>query len=317
MKGVFFMRKKNFIIQFNEIINSKIKIGMSRQDAKIDYRNRMKSLGEKPNNLKSDFIHSVKTADTYRESIIKFGKWIKLNQPEVWKSKDLKKVTREVSYIYLKEQESQGKSAWTISRDMASINKVLNLNLNKKEGHLKKRSLMDIKRSRTDSNTKLSKSVLDKNKNQIILAKATGVRRESITNLTPSSFIWHNGKVVAVRVEWIHDGKIHYEKGGRFRLAPVLKKYQTDIAKILKDKEPDKPIFQNYSRKVDNHSFRSGYAISRYKELVDLKSKYRKQIKNNYRNYDRDIIQAVSRNLGHNRLAVVVEHYLRNTKLQQ
>lgn len=305
-------KTKNLTIQLNQELDSILAIGESRHKAKQDYAEKMQESGEKFNIAKSDKIHSVKTAQTYREAINTFSKWIKNEKPDVWKTKDLNSISKEVAYEYLRQREDHGLSAWTISRDMAGINKVLDLGLNKAEGNLKCRRLEDIQRSRGETNDSLSEGILAANKDQIIIAQATGIRRESVTNLEPKSFIFDKeGTPVAVRIEWERDGVMYHEKGGRFRIAPILKEYQRDVSQILKGKDPDKPIFESYSAKIDNHAFRADYAKKRYEELVQSKLILGEGLKNDFRGYDKSLLKEVSQNLGHNRERVVVEHYLK------
>ena len=70
-------------------------------------------------------------------------------------------------------------------------------------------------------------------------------------------------------------------------------------------------LFNKYTEKIDNHAFRAEYARARYEELVQIKKEQGEEILQNYRGYDRDCLRQVSQDLGHNRLSVVVEHYMR------
>ncbi len=73
----------------------------------------------------------------------------------------------------------------------------------------------------------------------------------------------------------------------------------------------DDYLFSKYTKKIDNHAFRAEYARERYAELVQQKKDKGDEILNNYRNYVRQIFRLVSNDLGHCRVSVVVEHYLR------
>jgi hypothetical protein len=70
-------------------------------------------------------------------------------------------------------------------------------------------------------------------------------------------------------------------------------------------------LFNEYTRNIDNHSFRSEYAVDLYEQLEEEKTSKGLEIKENYRGYDKEIVLKVSSELGHNRPSVVVEHYLR------
>ena len=62
---------------------------------------------------------------------------------------------------------------------------------------------------------------------------------------------------------------------------------------------------------LDNHAFRAQYARDRYEELVQQKLEQGKEILRDYRGFDKECLRQVSLDLGHNRLSVVVEHYVR------
>lgn len=65
-------------------------------------------------------------------------------------------------------------------------------------------------------------------------------------------------------------------------------------------------MFEKYSRAINNHKYRREYAQEMYKQYL----KGRKD-KKNWRGYDKEALEWVSKNLGHNRLDVVVYHYMR------
>lgn len=295
-------------------IDSLIKIGESKHLAKIKYRKTCEEKGEKWNPSKAPGIYSCKTADAYRQTISEFSSWLKKNKEEIWDSKNLSLISKEVAYQYLKYRD-ENLSAWTVSKDMSSLNKVLDLNLNKKEANLKSRKNNDIKRSRT--NKKYNKSYNPKNYfDQIELASAFGLRRESIFGgqyqVKDISLFKKDNKVFCCVIE----------KGGRFRSAPCLNEYQEKIEKKYKIQErkylkvesfkilyssSTNKLFNNYTSKIDNHSLRAKYAQKLYYELVGSRKSNDIVL---YRGYDKNSIKAVSNALGHNRLDVVIDHYL-------
>ncbi len=86
-----------------------------------------------------------------------------------------------------------------------------------------------------------------------------------------------------------------------------MKDYRESVKEMLIGKTTDKPSFDRYTKKIDNHAFRGEYARNRYKELVQEKG----SDANDYRGYDSKILRILTKDLGHNRLDVVVYHYLR------
>jgi len=291
------MRRKNLKIQLNEIMNDKLRIGHSRHKAKEQYKNKCKEKGIKAQNLKSEYIHSIKTAQNYREVLNSFCDWIRKEHKDIWNTKDITKIDKGLCYKYMRERENRGLSPYTISRDLGALNKLLDLKLTKKEGGLAKRSYKQLKRSRNQTNKELSKSLLAKNYEQILIAKATGMRRSSMLRIKKSDFIKNEKTSLYVKVKLV-------EKGGKYREAPILQDYQQDLTKII-DAKKEGVLFDYYSKSIDNHSFRAEYAEERYKELLEGRLD-----KKDYRGYDKEAIAIISKNLGHNRLTVVCENYL-------
>lgn len=315
--GVIVARQKNITIQMHKKIDSLLKIGESKHLAKQAYKQYCEENNIKWNPSKSPFIHSTGTADAYRQTIGEFSLWLKQEKPDIWNTKDLSQIDKNVAYEYLKYREINGCSAWSISKDMSAINKVLDLALNKKEGHLQERSLKNISRSREEKVHDHKYNAINY-KDQIEFAKAFGVRRESILGgqfqVKESSLFKSNGQVYVSVIE----------KGGRYREAPCLKSYQEAIEQKYNIQERDSytkeqfikeyftsnsnNLFDSYTAKIDNHSFRAEYATNLYKELSEQKE----NIANDYKNYDSSLLRQVTEALGHSRLNVVVDHYLRN-----
>jgi len=123
------------------------------------------------------------------------------------------------------------------------------------------------------------------------------------------------------------------EKGGKFRNAPVLGTYREEIERIVPNmairtqhssiameefrfKElyrcsGQDVLFSRYTKKIDNHAFRAEYAREMYAELLQQKREQGEKIFKDYRGYDMECLRQVSQDLGHNRVSVVVEHYMR------
>lgn len=298
-------RKVNLKIQMHKQINNLIAIGTSRHE--------MKKL---TGNNSSPFIHSASTADAYRQTVNEFSSWLKNEKSDIWDTKDLSAISKDIAYEYLQQRESKGLSAWTVTKDLSAINKVLDLGLNKREGNLSERRLQDITRSREVKEHDFKYNQINYSQ-QIDIAKAFGVRRESIV-----------GGNYAIKESslFIKDSNLYIsviEKGGRYREAQCLESYKNDIVSrydievrdsYSKDEfiqhyvsDKNDTLFDSYTAKVDNHAFRAEYATNLYEELASQKE----NLLNDYKGYDSELLKQVSENLGHSRLSVVVDHYLR------
>lgn len=330
----------NCKIQLYEIAKKMSGIGESKYAAKTSYRNACEERGEKWNPSKTSSIHSIITDKGYRQTINEFCNWVKENKSDIYATKDLNNFTKELCYEYL--QYRNIKSAWTVTKDQSALNKVFNYDLNKKEGNLRERRQEDVTRSRLprDMDTRYN----PKNYSDAIdFAKAFGLRRESIKGgdyqVKESSLFTKQGSVYCSVIE----------KGGRYREAPCLKKYQdamlekynileretfvrerftqtfTDSNKTeiihptIMDKQgfknfyrasEDKPLFPKYTALIDNHAFRGEYARALYIQLVEAKESQPPDPNQKfYKGYLEDCVQGVSDALGHGRLSVVVISY--------
>lgn len=313
-------RKKNLTIQMHNIINDLLRIGESKHDAKLIYKEYCKENNLPWNPSKSPFIHSTGTAENYRQVVTEFSAWLKVNEPDIWSTKDLSKIDKEIGYKYLKERESNNLSAWTIKKDMSALNKVLDLGLNGKEGNLKDRRLTDITRSRTAKAHDQSYNA-NNYKDQIEMSKAFGVRRESILGgefqIKETSLFKKDNEIYISVVE----------KGGKYREAPCLKSYHEiiDSKYNINERESFSKsefvsyymsddsdfLFDKYTAKIDNHAFRSEYATNLYEEIASDILDNGDSVDNDYCGYDSSILREVSNALGHNRINVIVNNYLR------
>lgn len=264
-------------------------IGESRHNSKKEYKEMM---GKNYSN-RTMGIHSHLSYDAIRQTSIEFVRHIRNEYKDI---KDVSQIKKEHVEKYLKFKQEDGKSAATISKDMAALNKLFNLHITKKECGIKNRSYKDITRSRGPKahDTKYNP---DNYKEQITLAKAVGYRRESVLVITPERFTWKDGLPYKVHL---------IEKGGKERDATILKDYRERVKEILNDRPEGEPLFEKYTSKIDNHAFRREYAQNRYKELVKVKGYENKT----YRGFDPELLRKLSHDLGHNRLDVTIYNYL-------
>lgn len=298
-KGDVFLGRRNKSLnrQLFERLESMSRIGESKHQAKQEYRQYCESHGIAWNPAKATGIFSYKTYDAYKQTSKEFARWLKEN----YGIKNIDQITRHHCSEYLRERQDEYKTSWTNSKDLSAMNKLFNFGLTKSEVGLNPRSYKNVVRSRLERPHD-SKVNLKNYKDQVTFACGSGCRRESVLRVVPADFRRDNsGMVVAVRL---------VEKGGLEREATILQSYREEITRIVNNANADKsrPLFSKYPNRIDNHAFRSEYAAARYVELTVGKE----DLKNDYRGYDAECLQKVSHDLGHNRISVVVEHYLRN-----
>jgi len=262
--------------------------GESRHLAKADYRANIDPNGHH----RTVGIHSYGTYTGYKQTAKEFAKWVK----QTHGVKHIEDVRSRHTGEYLKYRHEQGVSAYTYSKDMSALNKIFNHDHSKSELGLPNRSVADITRSRVDRehDTKYNP---ENYKDQITFAKATGCRRQTIEVIRPEQ----------VRIEGDRAVSVHLvEKGGRERETAILQQYQKEVAKIVESRGSDDRLLSHYTKKIDNHALRSEYSQNRYQELLDGREDAQ-----DYRGYDRAALEQLTLDMGHNRLDVLIDHYLR------
>ena len=291
--------EKSLSRQLHERMQSLNRIGESKFAVKMALKNYSKDNGVYINPLKNDGIYSYNTYSTYKQTSIEFTKYLEKNYPGIKKVED---ITKDHAKEYLLDRQAAGKSKWTVDKDMAALNKVLQFNLTKKEVGLNRKFYHESTRSRGDAKMDLKYNP-ENYKDQITMAKATGIRRESMLKISNKDFIRDvQGNITSLTVK---------EKGGKIRTIQILDSAKNEITKIVNEyaagKTPNEPLFNKYTKKIDNHAFRAQYARNLYAQLAEEMGD-----KKDYQGkWDKDILKIVSRNLGHERLTVVTQHYLR------
>lgn len=287
--------KKEIVDEFQKKLryNVKKKNPKSESDPRREYKRDMINHGKTPNPIATKYIHSIETNRNYFDRVMRFHDFLKAQGV-----KKMKDVTFEHAKNYLLQRQDRGLSSWTTSLDMAAINKIFELGLTKKNVGLKRRNYKDAKRSRKEA--KMDYSVnYDRYEKQIEIAKATGIRRQSMLKLERKHFEFRDGLPITV---WVK------EKGGRERNAPILEIYRERVAEILKESPKVGPLFEMYPKNIDNHAFRHQYAKEYYDERLQA---LERPIRSDYKGYDKEVLKIVSKALGHNRVDVVVYSYLR------
>ena len=325
-----FTGKENRIFcSLKHFLETKACYGKSRHKAKEEAREKYKTEhggslhGWNPSKLPG--IYSITTMKTYISQMRPFARYCAEQG-----ARRVSGITEEMGRAYLRHLEAKGKSGWTVSTAASAINKALGWNLSPKALGLAGRRNIEITKCR--EGVAYTKKEYDKYKDQITMARAIGARRSSIYNkkdcakmITPNRCIRNgDGLVVGVRL---------IEKGGKTRVAPVLNEYRSAVTEIvnraLSERGADMPLFDSYGGHVRNHRLRAEYAAAllhqleaerktgdplfggafALKDYCHLKGKDKKR-KPKTAGHDTDLLGAVSGALGHNRVEVVLRHYM-------
>ena len=270
------------------------------------------------NPAKADGIFSRGTMATYIRAVSGLARYAAEHGV-----KRLADLTAQMGADYLRAMHAEGQSAWSIATAAAAANKAMGWGLSPAALGLPSRRKQDITRSRVprvhDSRDFTAYA------DQIAMAKATGIRRQSMLVIRPVDCVRDsNGVVIGIQV---------VEKGGRHRIAPVLTACRVDVTRIVDQAMlahgQDAPIFNTYNIHIDNHHIRAEYAGALLHQLeceraeglpsfggafnledyAHLRGKDTKR-RPVTQGHDTDLLAAVSGALGHARIDVVLKHYL-------
>jgi integrase len=137
----------------------------------------------------------------------------------------------------------------------------------------------------------------------IRFAQACGLRRAELRDLRVRDVYTSSDGTLFVHVK---NGK-----GGKAREVPVLKGHEQEVLAVVQGRAPHEKVFDHIPGHMDVHSYRRDSAQRRYLQqapeqaLPPVEGRLRRD------DYDPAAAQQVSWALGHNRLDVVLRHYLR------
>ena len=288
-----------------------------------------------------DKIFSYNTYQTYYKHCKYFAKWIQDNHPECTTLKAARKHANE----WLQERVDQGLSAWTIQTEAKAIGKLYGIKPGDKDYFdPPKRHRAEIKRSRTDTVRDLHFSKTN-NDELIKFCQGTGLRRFELEKLKGRDLMTRTqieqelqrAPADEKRVGILQDAlalKGEYflyikGKGGRERISPIIGKHTDQIVGRIQDTPADKKVWQHVPTMADVHGYRGDYATEIYRaharEIDQIPfDKVHKGTGHLYQSevyscrkdeagkkLDRAAMLLASKALGHNRIEVVANNYIR------
>lgn len=301
------MKNGSLVYQLMQIVTPMIRFGESRREEKRKERERCKETGEIWNPTRTSGIFESDTLKTYLKQCCIFLRWIK----DKYKVKDITKVTKEMAIEYLAYRRDRGDSAWTLQTIKSAINKIFRfkINVGNKDIDLPRRKKEDVVRSRVPRahDKKINR---DNYMDLITFLHATGLRRNEVKKLKKKNIKRINGVYNVIVLPKAAGGA----KNGRGRVVESLKSMQGEIDDVIRNakKNNSEYMFPKIPSKLDIHELRAYYANDKYDEVVeelpqakasDLYITKDKQV------YDKRALKRVSKNMGHNRIYVIVNSY--------
>lgn len=307
---VAYQKAKSLIYQVKERLDSMDAMGQSKYKAKIEaICSGTASSGHIDYGNK---IYSFKTKKAYLDHCCHFAKWVR----ETHGCKTLEDARRYADE-YLSVRLSQGCTAPTLKLDRAALAKLYGEHAGDFRA-LPIRHRADIKRGRTMTQNR-SEFHEERHLDLIDFARATGLRRVELEKLRVRD-ICDRGDLILIEV--------HRGKGGKDRTVTADSDFYDRIREIVHGANADTRVCNLFDggdgvgeahipRRAPMHSYRRDFAqkmytrIARDTSLLSERAIYRCRKDMYGCVFDRAALKAVSVQLGHSRVNVIAEHYMR------
>lgn len=288
-RRIIMSKNKSMKYQAQGILKPMLRLGESKHDAKLKAEDKHHIEG----------IFSVSTYKNYVTVAAQFGNWAKKTHGE----KDLNNCRQYVPE-YLQIRIDKGLSPNTIDRDISALAKLYKCTGNDFGIEKPKKSRSNITRSRNvvkEFDYAKHKEVLD-------YINGTSHRRSELLRSKKKYYTEVNGEII-VRIKG---------KNGKIRYTKVLPQYKEFVRSKLQGLKDEDKVFRPSEVPVRTpcHAYRAKYAKDYYnmiaRPLNTLTAKEKYICRNDKKGtvYDREALEVVSKMLGHNRLSVIVDHYL-------
>lgn len=276
--------KKSLIRQVQERLDSMLAIGESKYE-------------DKKTDLTKGKIYSWNTYRSYLQQCCQFVRYCRDNHH----CKNLADCRQ-----YVKEWMESRKdlSAYTLKLSASALSKLYRENIEELGITTKRAARSEITRSRGTVKRDAHFSE-QKNADFVEFCRSTGLRRSEITKLRGDQLLQEEG-------QWYIQTT---GKGGRYREAPVCGDVELVVRKM--QESGTGKVWVKVPSNADIHSYRSDYAtrvyLSHARPIEELprSEKYICRKDKSGIVYDRKAMLEASKALGHNRISVVGEHYLR------
>lgn len=291
--------KKSLTRQVQEAYESKLRIGHSKHKDKHD-------------GVSENYIYSYGTLKSYIKEANYFVKFCKQNH-------GCKTLEQCRPYIPEWIDSRRHLSAYTLKLDLSALAKLYGVKSTDFGIETPPRLMSNITRSRGTKKSDKHFSELQ-NADFVEFCKSTGLRRAELQVLRGNMLATdERGRLcIAVTVG---------AKGGRPRLAPIIG--NVDKIKAMMDAAGNNKVFDKIPSGADIHSYRADYATAVYNRYArpintipydrinkGTGSKYQSEVyvcrgDNKGKRLDKRAMLEASHALGHNRICVVGEHYIR------
>lgn len=246
-------------------------------------------------------IHSYKTRSTYQERTIRFVTWARETH-HVTSLEQLDPRANELTTQYLQHHLDEGKSSYTLHAERAALRmffddrtlaSTLTLPIRARSAITRSRNPVGHDRHFQPANWQPLMNFL----------RATGLRRQELRDLKCSDISRGHDRQVSVHVE--------SGKGGRQREVPVLPGHEAEVWAMKEGRADEEKVFPRIPKHLDVHSVRREFAQALYLHHAPGRALPPAEGRLRPKDYDRNAAERVTWALGHNRIDVVLRHYIR------
>jgi len=255
-------------------------------------------------------IHADKTLDTYKGIALRYVHWAR-DLYGIRRLADLDGEAERLVALYLVARRDAGDSPYTLKTTRAALRMFHRPAYVPEEREERAQALgasVDLPLRRRAAITRSRAAVamddeivLERYVDIVTFCCATGLRRRELAALLGGDVYGAgDGLVVDVR-----NGK-----GGKHRVVPVLPSAQDTVLRAVAPRLPEDLLFPRIPVRLDIHAYRRAYAQALYRE-GDTRLLPPREGRLPHGSVDQERALYVSRALGHERVDVVVRHYLR------
>ncbi len=288
-------QRKGIIYAALERLDQLMAVGESRFAAKEHAR----AHGEATWAFSSGRIHSYSTRASYQEHVLHFINWARDTQ-HIRRLEHLDARADELACAYLCERIARGYSAWTLAAERSALRLFFQDRTLASQVILPQRRRGQIRRSRgpvaQDAHFQPGHWLP-----LLHFLEATGLRRKEVRALLVGDISWQGPERLVVHVA--------RGKGGKARDVSVLPGREGDVLQVIAGRSPQERVFARLPVHLDIHALRRQYALALYQgaarwplpappEPLSLAT------------IDLEAARLVTRALGHNRVDVLLKHYL-------
>lgn len=289
--------RKSLIREAIERLDGKMALHQSRFAAKQARR----ETGEHIWAFSTEQIHSHGTRRAYQEHVLHFVNWCR-EQYALRYLAELDERADELACEYLTERLTTGKSPYTLHAERSALRLFFTQRDLAASIALPRRRREGMTRSRGSARRDRDFQPANWEAEIRFLARC-GLRRSEAVALRIGDISAHPDGHVTIQVV--------RGKGGRSRQVPILSGHEADVLSYIEGRDdPMGRVFARLPSHLDIHALRRSYAQHYYqslsgRDLPNTEGRLRADA------YDHDAALQVSRALGHNRVSVCLQHYLR------